>query len=150
LSGRDALALCSWEAGEPEYGEQAITGRFKIGEGGSSLLVLSAAHQEPLVLPSREDAEVRLQETARSWREWAPAREYSGPWREAVIRSVLALKLLVFAPSGAIAAAATTSLPEEIGGVRNWDYRFSWPRDAAFTAHPRRAPSSPGSCTPRN
>ena len=133
LSGRDALALCSWEAGEPEYGEQAITGRFKIGEGGSSLLVLSAAHQEPLVLPSREDAEVRLQETARSWREWAPAREYSGPWREAVIRSVLALKLLVFAPSGAIAAAATTSLPEEIGGERNWDYRFSWPRDAAFT-----------------
>jgi GH15 family glucan-1,4-alpha-glucosidase len=133
LSGRDALALCSWEAGEPEYGEQAITGRFKIGEGGSSLLVLSAAHQEPLVLPSREDAEVRLQETARSWREWAPAREYSGPWREAVIRSVLALKLLVFAPSGAIAAAATTSLPEEMGGERNWDYRFSWPRDAAFT-----------------
>jgi len=133
LSGRDALALCSWEAGESEYGEQAITGRFKLGEGGSSLLVLSAAHQEPLVLPSREDAEVRLQETARSWREWARAREYSGPWREAVIRSVLALKLLVFAPSGAIAAAATTSLPEEMGGERNWDYRFSWPRDAAFT-----------------
>jgi GH15 family glucan-1,4-alpha-glucosidase len=133
LSGRDALALCSWEAGEAEYGQQAITGRFKIGEGGSSLLVLSAAHQEPLVLPSREDAEVRLQETARSWREWARAREYSVPWREAVIRSVLALKLLVFAPSGAIAAAATTSLPEEMGGERNWDYRFSWPRDAAFT-----------------
>ncbi|MGH3010860.1 MAG: glycoside hydrolase family 15 protein [Gaiellaceae bacterium] len=135
VSGRDALALCTWEAGEPERSEQAITGRFTAGEGGSSLLVLSAAHQEPLVLPTRDDAEVRLQDTARSWREWAHGREYSGGWQEAVIRSALALKLLVFAPSGAIAAAATTSLPEERGGERNWDYRFSWPRDAAFTLH---------------
>jgi GH15 family glucan-1,4-alpha-glucosidase len=133
VSGRDALALCSWGAGEPEYGAQAIAGRFNIGEGGGSLFVLSGAHQGPLVLPTREDAEIRLQETARSWREWARAREYSGGWRKAVIRSALALKLLVYAPSGAIAAAATTSLPEEIGGERNWDYRFSWPRDAAFT-----------------
>ena len=133
LSGRDALALCSWEAGAPEYGEQAITGRFSVGEGGVSLLVLSASHQEPLVLPARDEAESRLQATAQSWREWASAREYAGPWQEAVIRSALALKLLVYAPSGAIAAAATTSLPEEIGGERNWDYRVSWPRDAAFT-----------------
>jgi GH15 family glucan-1,4-alpha-glucosidase len=133
VSGRDALALCSWEAGEPECAEQTITGRFGVGEGGGSLFVLSAAHQEPLVLPTREHAEARLQATGRSWRQWAGAREYSGPWREAVIRSALALKLLVYAPSGAIAAAATTSLPEEMGGERNWDYRFSWPRDAAFT-----------------
>jgi GH15 family glucan-1,4-alpha-glucosidase len=133
LSGRDAVALCSWESGQPEYGEQAITGRFSIDEGQVALLVLSAAHQEPLILPTREDVELRLQATARSWREWASAREYRGPWREAVIRSALVLKLLVYAPSGAIAAAATTSLPEKIGGERNWDYRFSWPRDAAFT-----------------
>ncbi|MBD0348286.1 MAG: glycoside hydrolase family 15 protein [Thermoleophilia bacterium] len=133
VSGRDALALCSWEAGEPEYGKQTITSRFSVGEGGSSLFVLTAAHQEPLVLPTRTDAEARLRSTAGAWREWAAAREYGGPWQEAVIRSALALKLLVFAPSGAIAAAATTSLPEQIGGERNWDYRFSWPRDAAFT-----------------
>jgi GH15 family glucan-1,4-alpha-glucosidase len=133
ICGRDALALRTWEAGEPQHDEGAITGRFNIGEGECSLLVLSCAHQEPLVLPSREDAEVRLQETGRSWREWAQARDYSGDWQEAVIRSALALKLLVFAPSGAIAAAATTSLPEEVGGERNWDYRFSWPRDSAFT-----------------
>ncbi|MFN2466535.1 MAG: glycoside hydrolase family 15 protein [Gaiellaceae bacterium] len=132
VSGRDALAVCSWDAGEPECTEEAISGRFTIGEGGSSLLALSAAHQEPLVLPSRAEAESRLRATARSWREWAGARDYGGPWREAVIRSALALKLLVHAPSGAIAAAATTSLPEEIGGERNWDYRFCWPRDAAF------------------
>jgi len=133
LSGRDAFAVSSWEAGEPEYGKGAIAGRFSVDEGGVSLLVLSAAHQEPLVLPGRDEAEARLQATAQSWRAWARGREYGGPWREAVIRSALALKLLVYAPSGAIAAAATTSLPEEIGGERNWDYRFSWPRDAAFT-----------------
>ena len=133
VSGRHALALCSWEAGEPEYGEEAITGRFTIREGGSGLFVLSSAHQEPLVLPTRENAELRLEETTRWWFEWARGRDYSGDWHEAVIRSALALKLLVFAPSGAIAAAATTSLPEEIGGERNWDYRLSWPRDAAFT-----------------
>jgi GH15 family glucan-1,4-alpha-glucosidase len=131
--GRNALALCTWEAGEPVCVEAAITGRFTIAEGERSLLVLSCAHQEPLVMPSREDAQIRLQETGRSWREWAQARDYSGDWHEAVIRSALALKLLVFAPSGAIAAAATTSLPEEVGGERNWDYRFSWPRDSAFT-----------------
>ncbi|HET9509416.1 MAG TPA: glycoside hydrolase family 15 protein [Gaiellaceae bacterium] len=133
VSGRDALALCSWDAGEPEHTARAITGRFDLAEGRVSLLALTAAHQEPLVLPARHDVEARLESTPRSWREWARTRAYDGPWREAVIRSALALKLLVFAPSGAIAAAATTSLPEEIGGQRNWDYRFSWPRDAAFT-----------------
>jgi GH15 family glucan-1,4-alpha-glucosidase len=95
--------------------------------------VLSVAHEEPLVYPARDEIAARLADTIAAWRTWAAGREYEGRWREAVLRSALALKLLVFAPSGAIAAAATTSLPEEIGGSRNWDYRFSWPRDAAFT-----------------
>ena len=98
-------------------------------------MVLSAAHREPLVFPSRAEVESRLAETIAFWREWAAGRTYDGPWREAVIRSALALKLLIHSPSGAIAAAATASLPEQIGGERNWDYRFCWVRDSAFTLH---------------
>src|SRR5262249_51219935 len=67
-----------------------------------------------------------------SWKRWAADRRITGPWREQILTSVLALKLLVQAKSGSVAAAPTTSLPEDIGGVRNWDYRFSWLRDSAF------------------
>jgi GH15 family glucan-1,4-alpha-glucosidase len=132
-AGRDAVAVVSWDAGEVDVSEGTVVGSFESTRDRGSLIVLSAAHQEPLVFPARADVERRLDETERSWRVWAVGREYDGPWHDAVVRSALVLKLLVFAPSGAIAAAATTSLPEEIGGSRNWDYRFSWPRDAAFT-----------------
>ncbi len=132
-AGRDAIAVCSFEAGEATTSEGAIAGEFTTRAGSGSLLVLSAAHQEPLVLPARAEVEARLEATNSAWREWTDRREYDGPWKDAVLRSALALKLLVYAPSGAIAAAATTSLPEEIGADCNWDYRYSWPRDSAFT-----------------
>jgi GH15 family glucan-1,4-alpha-glucosidase len=132
-AGRDAMAVCSWEAGEPGIDDDTIHGRFDAHEGSSSMIVLCAAHQEPLVFPTRADVEARMEATAGYWRDWAGAREYAGRWRDAVIRSALALKLLFHSPSGAIAAAATASLPEEIGGERNWDYRFCWVRDSAFT-----------------
>jgi GH15 family glucan-1,4-alpha-glucosidase len=109
-----------------------VASTFLAEPGRPSLVVLVAAHAEPLVFPPRADVEARLDGTIASWRRWAADRRYDGPWRDDVVRSALALKLLVFAPSGAIAAAATTSLPEELGGVRNWDYRYSWPRDSAF------------------
>ncbi len=132
-AGGDAIAVCTWDAGEPLIADGVVSGRFEASEGRSPLLVLAATHEEPLVFPARGEVEARLEGTIETWRAWARNRRYTGPHREAVMRSLLALKLLVFAPSGAIAAAATTSLPEEIGGVRNWDYRFSWVRDSTFT-----------------
>jgi GH15 family glucan-1,4-alpha-glucosidase len=132
VAGADTLAVCSWDAGDPQIDERAIFGRFELRESGTALISLSTAHKEPLVFPGREDVEHRLEATTAYWRDWAADRAYAGPWRDAVIRSALALKLLFFAPSGAIAAAATASLPEHIGGERNWDYRFSWVRDSAF------------------
>jgi GH15 family glucan-1,4-alpha-glucosidase len=133
VTGRDALAVCSWDAGEAQIDEESIFGRFETQPSTRPLIALCASHQEPLVIPAREHVEARLDATTAYWRRWAADRAYSGPWRDAVIRSALALKLLVHAPSGAIAAAATASLPEEIGGERNWDYRFCWVRDSAFT-----------------
>ena len=132
-SGSDAVGLCAFDAGGPEIHGDAIIGGFETGEGSSALLILASAHQEPLVFPLREEAEARLEGTCGAWRQWVAGRRSTGPWREAVIRSALALKLLVYAPSGAVAAAATASLPEEVGGERNWDYRYSWVRDSAFT-----------------
>ena len=133
VAHRDALALCSWGAGEAQIDERSIHGDFHSQAGESALLALCASHQEPLVFTTREDAEQRLEATASYWQGWAADRDYTGPWHDAVIRSALALKLLFFAPSGAIAAAASTSLPELIGGERNWDYRYCWVRDSAFT-----------------
>jgi GH15 family glucan-1,4-alpha-glucosidase len=128
----DAIGVSAWNAGEAEIADGVVRGRFQASEGNRSLLVLSVAHQEPLVLPARDDVEQRLDRTEDFWRGWARKRPYDGPWRDEVIRSALALKLLVFSRSGAIAAAPTTSLPEVIGGERNFDYRFSWVRDSAY------------------
>jgi alpha,alpha-trehalase len=82
---------------------------------------------------SREQIKTEFEETERFWREWSELCDYNGPYREQVVRSALVLKALTNGPTGAIVAAATTSLPEEIGGVRNWDYRFSWLRDSSLT-----------------
>ena len=82
--------------------------------------------------PSGEEA---LENTVNYWRRWLARGRYEGRWREMVDRSALVLKLLTFEPTGAIVAAPTCGLPEEIGGVRNWDYRYTWIRDAAFTAY---------------
>ena len=132
-AGGDALAVRSFAAGTPELASDGVGARFDAREGATALVTICATHQEPLVIPARHELEARFDATASTWRDWTDGLTYDGPWRDAVIRSALALKLLVYAPSGALAAAATTSLPEELGGERNWDYRFCWVRDAAFT-----------------
>jgi GH15 family glucan-1,4-alpha-glucosidase len=97
-----------------------------------AMFALSFSHQEPLVIPWGNDVEARLAAMRTVWRQWSDGLRPVSAWPGAVSRSALALKLLVHAPSGAIAAAATTSLPEVVGGERNWDYRFCSVRDSAF------------------
>ena len=121
------LALSVWGA------DPAPAGRVRLEKDDEVLFSLASTHHRPAVLPGRRDTEERLAHTEAFWREWGRRAEYEGPWQDAVLRSVLALKLLVFAPSGAIVAAPTTARPEEIGGGRNWDYRYSWLRDATYT-----------------
>ena len=128
----EALAVVSWDAGTPAWNGETLEARFDVAAGGRPLLVLSTAHAEPLVVPSRHDALSRLALTLEFWTRWSAECRYAGPWADAVLRSALALKLMIFAPSGASVAAPTTSLPEEIGGQRNWDYRYCWIRDSNF------------------
>ena len=85
--------------------------------------------------PELHDAAVRLRETEEFWHDWSSRCTYDGPWRDAVMRSLITLKALTYEPTGGLVAAATTSLPERIGGVRNWDYRYCWLRDATFSLY---------------
>jgi GH15 family glucan-1,4-alpha-glucosidase len=132
-AGADALVLGLSDAAQGDLRNGAVSGELSLAPGESAVFSLAGASREPAVIPGREGSERRLEHTKRFWPEWAGRLRYEGAWPEAVTRSALALKLLTFAPSGAIVAAPTTSLPEWIGGGRNWDYRFTWLRDASWT-----------------
>jgi GH15 family glucan-1,4-alpha-glucosidase len=106
--------------------------RFDIAAGEALSFVLSYAPSH-LGTPGKIDAVEALLETERFWRDWAGRANVSGAWAEPVRRSLITLKALTYAPTGGIVAAPTTSLPERIGGVRNWDYRYCWLRDATLT-----------------
>jgi GH15 family glucan-1,4-alpha-glucosidase len=109
-------------------------GRVRLTAGERRYLSFSLSEDSPAVVPALGDvARRKVDRSVSWWRAWAERCSYQGPYRDTVIRSCLALKLMAFAPSGAVIAAPTTSLPEKLGGVRNWDYRYCWLRDAAFT-----------------
>jgi GH15 family glucan-1,4-alpha-glucosidase len=120
-------------AGSPRQ-PAGLHGREILRAGERRFLSLASASGEPAVfLPLGDAAAHRLERSRRWWERWIAACSYDGPHGEAVVRSLLTLKLLTYSPSGAVIAAPTTSLPEEVGGVRNWDYRYCWLRDASWT-----------------
>ncbi|MDQ0778210.1 GH15 family glucan-1,4-alpha-glucosidase [Streptomyces aurantiacus] len=115
------------------YGKALTTySDFTVAPGERIAFTISwePSHKPPPALPEPEQS---LEATEEFWRDWVAQCTYHGPYREAVVRSLITLKALTYAPTGGIVAAPTTSLPEEIGGVRNWDYRYTWLRDAAIT-----------------
>jgi GH15 family glucan-1,4-alpha-glucosidase len=113
-----------------------VTAEFELGEGESAVFALDRVGDDvkPRGCPQTEARE-QFEATVAFWRRWLSASRYRGRWREVVHRSALTLKLLTYAPTGAIVAAPTTSLPEQPGGERNWDYRYVWVRDAAFCVY---------------
>ncbi|MBV9196557.1 MAG: glycoside hydrolase family 15 protein [Solirubrobacterales bacterium] len=127
------LAIKGWDSGKPSVERGTVTGRFEIGSGQQAMLVLVAGDGVALPSPERADVERRLQATVTLWRDWLGHTTYAGPWKPAVQRSLLAIRLLADGRTGAITAAGTTSLPEVLGGERNYDYRFGWVRDLSFT-----------------
>ncbi len=120
----------STESGEPQTW---ATARFTVSEGDEVAFCIDSGTNDSVfdLAAARDD----IEHTTTAWRAWSQQSSYRGRWREVVQRSALALKLLTNKSTGGVVAAATTSLPESIGGSRNWDYRFVWVRDAAFTIY---------------
>ncbi len=118
---------------EASAADGAARGRWRLSKGERADIVFSHVAGGSRRPVGERDAELLLGATLDFWRHWSGQLRYAGPYREQVLRSALTLKGLVYAPTGAIIAAPTTSLPEEIGGVRNWDYRYTWLLDASFT-----------------
>ncbi len=121
---------------ELDVEDGVVSATMELTSGESALFVLEVLVEDaPLRACGPRDTDELFAATATYWREWLSQSTYTGRWREMVNRSALTLKLLTHEPSGAIVAAPTTSLPEEIGGSRNWDYRYVWIRDAAFSLY---------------
>ena len=126
------VVLVTERVGQPQAGLGEFSGEFVAKAGRNALLTLIAADHAPLVVPSAAAVRGRREATEQAWRAWCETVPYRGDDRGLVLRSALVLKLLTYSPTGAMAAAATTSLPEKIGGERNYDYRYGWIRDTSF------------------
>ncbi len=133
----DGLAVALHSPLPLEVKGPGVVSTFTLRAGETATFILKQVERGASgeVLAKCADGEAVFEQTVGFWRTWLSQSRYRGRWREMVDRSALALKLLTFQPTGAIVAAPTTSLPEELGGVRNWDYRFTWVRDASFTLY---------------
>jgi GH15 family glucan-1,4-alpha-glucosidase len=131
FGGGDGVNLRLLSFGDVDGDERA--GSIALRDGDTALLALVGVEHGPVPRPERDNLEDRLGETIEAWKSWIRDHAYEGQWHDAVTRSALALKLLTYEPTGAIVAALTTSLPEAAGGDANWDYRFSWVRDSAYS-----------------
>lgn len=131
----DGVSMALRLLGEDDtvFGEASVEVTFRTSAGSRQLLALVATDREPLLLPAPESIDAGVDRTIENWSDWSRTFTFDGPWAADVRRSALALKLLIHTPTGSVVAAATTSLPESLSGGKNWDYRFSWVRDTAYT-----------------
>ena len=126
------LAVLTLDAAEVSDGDHRIDVTFSTSAGSRHLLAVVATEREPLFLPPAAAIDAGVDRTIGNWAAWMQNFDWDGPWDTAVRRSALTLKLLLHAASGSMVAAATTSLPEGLGGGKNWDYRYAWVRDSAY------------------
>jgi GH15 family glucan-1,4-alpha-glucosidase len=127
------LAPRTLEDAGVEVGDREVTVRYVTSPGSRHLLGLVATEEEALYLPRPTDIDEGVDRTVQNWQRWSGTSSWDGPWAPAVERSALVLKQLIYAPTGALAAAATSSLPESLAGGKNWDYRYAWIRDMAYS-----------------
>src|SRR5690349_23594645 len=112
-----------------------IRGEQTLRAGQRAFVILDSAPSQALYRPGVGEVEQMLQESTDFWHAWVKRSTYSGRWREMVTRSAITLKLMTYAPTGGLVAAPTAALPEQVGGERNWDYRYTWVRDASFSVY---------------
>ncbi len=136
---RAGQLVCEWGSiaiclqSDPEVNlEPGKNSSVELSAGSSISFIMTLSDRAPVVFIPPDQAMTLVEKTDRWWKEWLAETNYEGPCTERVVRSLITLQLLTFAPSGAPVAAPTTSLPEVVGGSRNWDYRLSWPRDASI------------------